>query len=155
MPRRGGRGGMPRNGGASSYKGTVRWESAKPIQEAMKTPLPDIFANHYVISVNGIPVDRRRADDEEDNDSKSSRDDQRFEDLKQSTTLQAKGKELVQAGVVQHQVSSGSTILFGFSHDLELSKDDKDVVFQTRLGRYEVKARFEPKEMVYHNSLAL
>ena len=56
-----GGGGRRRQGGqgpgsASSYKGTVRWESAKPILEATKSTLPDIFASHYVIAVSGIPL---------------------------------------------------------------------------------------------------
>ena len=45
------------NGGTPSpYEGTVRWESARPILEAMKAPLPEAFAGHYVISVSGIPL---------------------------------------------------------------------------------------------------
>ena len=157
MPRRGmggGRGGAPRGGGgrASSYKGTVRWESAKPILEATKTALPEIFANHYVIGVSGFPWmgDGRPRDDDDD-----SKADGRLDELKQLTTLQAKGKELVQAGVIQRQVSNGTSILFGFSKDLELSKDDREVVFSTRLGRLSLKAKFEPKEMVYHRELAV
>ena len=43
-------------GAPSPYEGTVRWESARPILEAMKAPLPEAFAGHYVISVNGIPL---------------------------------------------------------------------------------------------------
>jgi len=40
----------------TSYKGTVRWESAQPVLDALKTPLPDAFANHYVIAVIGFPL---------------------------------------------------------------------------------------------------
>src|ERR1017187_6711042 len=52
---RGGRGGM---GGPApiEYHGVVRWVSAKPIQEALKSPVPEGLANAYVISVSGIPI---------------------------------------------------------------------------------------------------
>jgi hypothetical protein len=75
----GGRGGGRgrRGQSAESIKGTVRWESAKPILEALKTPLPDVFANHYVISVSGFPLSggrRRSQDDSDENSSKSTED---------------------------------------------------------------------------------
>lgn len=39
-------GGRRRGGGpAESFKGTVRWESAKPVLDALKTPLAEAFAN--------------------------------------------------------------------------------------------------------------
>ena len=159
---RGGRGnrGGERQGGASSYKGTVRWESAKPILEAMKAPLPEQFANHYVISVNGIPLlggnHQTSQGDADETDSRRPSQDDPFDNLKQFTTLQPKGKELVQAGVVHRQVSSGSSFLFGFSSELlPLSTDDSEVVFSTRLGQLTVKARFSFKEMLYHRELAL
>ena len=37
-------------------KGVVTWESAKPLRDALKTRLPRIFANCYVIGVDGIPL---------------------------------------------------------------------------------------------------
>ena len=43
-------------GAASPYEGTVRWESARPILDAMKAPLPEAFEGRYVISVSGIPL---------------------------------------------------------------------------------------------------
>src|ERR1022692_1445432 len=49
-----------------SYTATVRWESAKPVQEALKTPLPEGLAGAYVISVSGVPVvepGRQHSDD--------------------------------------------------------------------------------------------
>src|SRR5271169_535213 len=54
--------GRSRGGGqrSESIKGTVQWESAKPILDAMKSPLPEEFANHYVISVSGFPLNAGR-----------------------------------------------------------------------------------------------
>ena len=172
----GGGGGGRRMGGnqggrgqqrGTSYKGTVRWESAKPVLDALKTPLPDAFANHYVIAVIGfpLPVPQRRYQDEQgDNPSRQSQEDNpprrspddTLDNLKQFTTLQPKGKELAQAGVVQQQTSSNSNLLFGFSKDsLTLTKDDKEVLFSTTLGRLVIRAKFDPKEMLYHGQLAV
>jgi hypothetical protein len=136
-----GRGGSDRGrGGASGYQGTVRWESAEPVLAALKAPMPAGFEDRYVISVNGFPRSRQ----------------EELENLKALSSLQAKGRELVQAGVVQQQVASGSSFLFGFSRELlPLTADDKEVLFSTQLGNLVVKARFVPKEMLYHGQLAV
>jgi hypothetical protein len=140
------------------YHGTVRWESAQPVLDALKAPLPDAFANHYVIAVIGFPLpasERRYRDEQGDNPPRQSQDDM-LDNLKQFTTLQPKGKELAQAGVVQQQTSSNSNLLFGFSKDsLTLTKDDKEVLFSTTLGRMVIRAKFDPKEMLYHGQLAV
>jgi len=172
----GGMGGGRRMGGSQGgrgqqrgtvYKGTVRWESAKPVLDALKAPLPDAFANHYVIAVIGFPLPaspRRYQDNQgdypprqspDDNSQKRSQDDA-LDNLKQFTTLQPKGKELAQAGIVQQQTSSNSDLLFGFSKDaLTLTKKDTEVLFSTTLGRLVIKAKFNPKEMLYHGQLAV
>ncbi len=153
-----GGGGMGRRGSAprgatSSYQAVVRWESAKPIMEAMKVALPEQFANHYVISISGIPLLGRKSDDGE---SSRRTEDEQFDDLKQLTTLQPKGKDAAQAGVVHRQVSAGTSFLFGFSREFfTLSAADKEVDFSSRFGQLTVKARFEPKEMLYHGELAV
>jgi hypothetical protein len=176
IPGIGGMGGGRRMGGnqggrgqqrGTLYKGTVRWESAKPVLDALKTPLPDAFANHYVIAVIGFPLpapQRRYQDEQGDNPPRQSQDDNpprrsqddALDNLKHFTTLQPKGKELAQAGVVQQQTSSNSNLLFGFSKDsLTLTKNDKEVLFSTTLGRLVIKAKFNPKEMLYHGQLAV
>jgi hypothetical protein len=38
---------------------------------------------------------------------------------------------------------------------MALSADDREVLFTTQLGKIEVKARFNLKDMMYHNELAL
>lgn len=155
---RGGGGRGPR-GGMSHYEGIVRWESAKPVIEAMKSPLPEAFAGHYVISVNSIPWNSRGSgsanEDESQDASRRSRQDD-LENLKELASLQSKGKDLVQAGIVQQQVGSGTSFLFGFSKELlPLSADDKEILFSSRFGRLLVKAKFHPKEMLYQGQLAL
>jgi hypothetical protein len=158
----GGMGGGRRGGGrqqqGQSVQGTVRWESAKPVVEAMKAPLPDAFASHYVISISGFPLNggRRRSQDDSDSSSTQSTDDM-LDQLKSLTYLQPKGRDGAQPGVVQKSPSSGGgTVLFGFSKEmLALKPEDKEVTFSTKLGHLLVKTKFNLKDMMYHGELAI
>ena len=154
---RGNGGGSSRGGTASPYEGTVRWDSARPILDAMKSPLPEAFEGRYVISVSGIPLmGGRSTSTGEDDDSASRRQEQDDLDrLKGLSSLQPKGKDIVQAGVVARQIGSGTSFLFGFSREmLPLNTRDTEILFTTQLGRLVVKAHFLPKEMLYHGELA-
>lgn len=156
---RGGRGG----GGPTQFHGVVRWESAKPILEALKTPLPEAFANHYVISVSGVPVlsGRRRRSDDGDTESTVSRGttEDVLERIKGLTYLEPKDKPGAQPGLVQQAAGGGSatqTILFGFSKEmLQLSPDLKEIDFITQFGNLQVKTKFNLKDMKYHDQLAV
>lgn len=155
-------GGRRRQGGdgvpTQAYKGTVRWESAKPILDALKTPLPEAFSNHYVISVSGLPLNEfgRRNSQSQDQDSGRSTQEM-LDHLKGFTFLQPKDKRDVQPGVVQQAPSAGyGTILFGFSKEvITLKPEDKEVAFTSEFGRLPIKAKFNLKEMMYHDELAL
>jgi hypothetical protein len=157
--RRGNGGGSPRGGAISPYEGTVRWESARPVLDAMKSPLPDAFEGHYVISVSGIPLmGGRSTGSGEDDDSTASRRQEQddLDRVKGLTSLRPKGRDVVQAGVVARQIGTGSSFLFGFSREmLPLDTRDADILFTTQLGRLLVKANFLPKEMQYHGELAV
>jgi hypothetical protein len=141
--RRGLGGGMGGPGRAQQYKGTVRWESAKPVLEAMKTKLPESMANHYVISVSGFPM--------------SSQQDDLTDRLQAFTDLKPKTQDSAQPGIILRQHGNGGdSLLFGFSKDiLLLTPDDKEVIFSTTLGRLAIKAKFDLKEMMYRGVLAL
>jgi hypothetical protein len=39
---------------------TVRWESAQPILDALKSPLAADFEGHYVVSVTNLPMENAR-----------------------------------------------------------------------------------------------
>ena len=155
---RGNGGGQSRGGSVSPYEGTVRWDSARPILDAMKSPLPEDFEGRYVISVSGIPLMSGRSTSAgEDNDEAASRRQEQddLDRLKGLSSLQSKGKDIVQAGVVARQVGSGTSFLFGFSRDMmPLAAHDAEILFTTQLGRLVVKAHFLPKEMLYHGELA-
>jgi len=154
-PRTGG--GYPGGGGGSRrspsnrdrpypVKGTVLWESAQPVLDALMPELPDGFQEHYVINLSGFPWPDR---DEDDNDA--------LEPLKKVTYLQAQSGKSIQPGVIQRPITSGrGSILFGFSRrDLDVSADIKEVQFTTRLGRTPVQAKFVPKEMMYRGKIAV
>ena len=150
------------NGGAgpaSPYEGTVRWESARPILEGMKAPLPEVFAGHYVISVTGIPllgVRSTRSGEEDDAATARQHELDDLDRVKGLSSLEARGRDPVQAGLVTRQVGTGSSFLFGFSRELlPLETRDTDILFSTQMGRVVVKAHFVPKEMQYHGELAV
>jgi hypothetical protein len=145
----GGGGGTPR--AAQQFKGVVRWESAKPITEATKATLPDEFANHYVISVNGLPLGGRRSDADSGDQPKLS--NSALDRIKAASSLTPKSKDLAQAGVAQ---VVGGALLLGFSQEtMKLTPDDKEVAFATVIGRMSIKTKFTFKEMMYHETLAI
>jgi|SRR5580658_183479 hypothetical protein len=158
---RGRRGGM---GGPApiQYHGVVRWVSAKPIQEALKSPVPEGLANAYVIGVSGIPIvtgDRQHTDQGDSDTTGANGPSQDVLDrIKNLTYLEPKGKPPAQPGTVQ-QGSAGfesNVLLFGFSRELlQFTSDDREVGFTTQLGRLEVKTKFNLKEMTYRKELAL
>jgi hypothetical protein len=140
-------------GGKALFDVTVRWESARPVLEALKTPLADAFANHYVISVCGIPGSYATAQT-----SKHSDDDESPVDrMKSQTHLEGKRLFPVQAEVVQLAPgASTQTFLFGFPTDkLRLSLDDNEVTFVTQVEKSSIRAKFNLKEMIYRDTLAI
>jgi hypothetical protein len=113
-----------------------------------------------VIAVSGIPLldSRSQGSRGEDDDSPSTRrtQDDSLDNLKSLTSLQIKGKDMVQAGVVQRQVGTGNTLLFGFAKEmLSIDRRDSEILFATQISRLIVKTRFSPKEMLYHGDLAV
>ncbi|HXE12740.1 MAG TPA: hypothetical protein VN633_11505 [Bryobacteraceae bacterium] len=132
------------------FQGIVRWESAKPVLAALKKTLPAELVDHYVIGVSGFPFGLH-------NSQSDKAADTGLDDLKQITTLRAKGKDPAQAGVVlRSSDSDGPVMLFGFSRDvIEVRLSDKNVEFETQLGPLDIRAKFELKPMQYHGELAL
>jgi hypothetical protein len=147
---------MPSQKMIAPYKGTVLWESARPIRDALKTPLPDELAGQYVLSVNDIPLSKSESANDDDVDGARTASRSSLDKLKALTTLQVKGKDPIEAGVVQQQTGNGAVYLFGFPKEaLAIAKDDKEVVFETHMGKLVFTARFTPREMLYHSELAV
>ena len=149
----------------ASYHGLVRWESAKPILEAMKMPLPGEFSNHYVISVSGIPMSSLRpATSVEGGTDADARARQReveeaLDKLRGLTYLELKGASPVQPGIVQETplgIGETRTVLFGFLKTLlQVSPDDQEIGFTTQMGTIAVKAKFNLREMIYRGEVAI
>jgi hypothetical protein len=164
-----GGGGRPTDGGERrQFNGTVRWESALPVQEALhigaddEKPNPD-FAKYYVIHLVGdLPPARGRrrgsnSDDADSDNDDSDQNERRLQMFKQDTRLERKDGpvklEKVEEG--SRVGSRGPGIYFYFSRLDDISMDDKQVTFSTKMGPMEIKAKFTLKDMRYKGKLAL
>jgi hypothetical protein len=157
-------GGEGRNsrGGARREPVTVRWESAQPILDALGIPLKKELKDRYVVSVSNLPIgimqSRRHAENSaglEEDRSPAAIQSRMIEELKGAATLEVRGKEPEQAGVVTTAPAPG-TYLFGFSKELlPIGPNDKEILFTLQTGLMTVKAKFQPKDMMYRGKLAL
>lgn len=159
--RRGGRAGGASSGTSSTasnvpfggaWKAVVRWESALPIREGLKTvDLPGI-AESYVLNVVGnLPGPAI--------DSNASAEEQRhtLEVLQDHTKLEHKGDEIALSHVAvapKSDVSPAGTLYY-FPRELALQLSDKEVTFMTRTATIEVKCKFALREMIYRGNLEL
>jgi len=141
---------------------TVTWESAQPLLDALKYPIPAEFANHYAIGVANLPIvveggrlPRKGVAPSPSAPPRAVDQEELLDWLKNGAILRAKSRDPVQAGVVR-PARGGAMILFGFSQELlPLSVSDRDVVFTLDNDQLSLKARFDPKEMIYRGKLAL
>ena len=75
--------------------------------------------------------------------------------LKRGTTLLVKGKAPQNADIVM-AMNNNAVLVFGFSKDvLNLTVADKEVEFDLKLSGLTAKAKFNLKDMMYHEDLAL
>jgi hypothetical protein len=125
------------------YKAFVRWESARPVREALKLKPTQALADYYILAVVG---DLTLADPDEDEAQRESRIDM----MKQSTKLDKRGGPIP---LTKIEIDKKEGTLFYFSR-VELIKDGQ-VTFTARLGPVEVKCKFTVKEMMYHGKLDL
>ena len=163
-----GGGGGGRGSGQSVTNATVRWESAPPVQDALhlhaddEKPDPD-FEKYYVIALIGdLPSGRRGRYDDNSDDSSNDNDrndqaDRRMEAFKDYTRLERKDGPLHLEKVDEGSRTGGRGpgVYFYFSRNTEISMDDKEVDFSTKVGSAEIKAKFTLKDMRYHGKLAL
>ena len=130
----------------AKFPGYVRWLSAKPMMIAMKLNFPPGFEGHYVLGVSGMPVISGHSEGE-GGDS--------YDTLKELTFLAVKGQQSAQPGIIQPDPDDTSTVLFGFLHQfLDLSAA-KVAEFKTTNGPFEIKAKFDLKQMKYRDELAV
>lgn len=125
----------------------VRWESAAPIRDARKKKLPRDPAGSYVISVSGL---RNMSD------LGATLDAAGLDALKKATSLQRTGKAAVAPSHITMPFDEAGILLFYFPIGADpVSQEDKQVIFQTRIQAFGLKATFTPKDMMYRGSLAL
>ena len=171
--RGGGGGGMSGGGGMPQLQATVRWETAHPIREALKKPAPDGWDAVYVISVTGLPMmggGRRgqrpnpglefQQGDQTPGGAAGDPEQRRqamIASLKQATSLTVKGREPEAPTIVEMTPDQQRpVIVFAFPRkEFPLTTNDKEVTFTTHIARFDVKAKFTLKEMLYHGKLDL
>jgi phosphohistidine phosphatase SixA len=77
------------------------------------------------------------------------------EKLTHAATLSLKGHDPEIADLVR-QANGNQTLIFGFPKQaLAIAATDKDAQFTMKLGTLTIKAKFEPKEMMYKGELSV
>jgi len=125
------------------YKAIVRWQSALPIRQALKSKSMEGVADFYILALVG---DLAMADPDADEAQRESRLDM----MKQYTKLDRHGGAIPLANV--EPVKKVGT-LFYFSRSEPIK--DGQVTFTTKMGPVEVKCKFTVKEMMYRGKLEL
>jgi hypothetical protein len=138
--------------GLGRFTATVRWDSALPIREAMHIQPSKDSGQNYIISVTGNLPDVGRIVG-----AGQTLDEGRMESLKQYTRLERKGDPIGLSRMVATPdgYPFGGGTLFYFERREPILAEDKQVTFVTRVGSYEVKARFNLKEMLYRGKLEM
>lgn len=110
------------------------------------------FEGFYVITVTGLKLNVGRG-----GGSPSVEQLARMrERLKEVSSLTRKGKDPINAAKVDGTPSpEGSTIRFYFPRSEPIDADDKEVVFETKMGPMELKTKFALKDMMLNGKLAL
>jgi hypothetical protein len=127
----------------------LRWESALPVREAelknRDTTAPTVDEGHYAIAVYGVP--NRMAN----GDSKSLAGQ-----LKKEAAIKRDGKkDLKPSSVEVLQFADGLVIVYLFPRSQEITRQDRRIGFEAKIGRMEFTQFFYTEEMVYQNKLEL
>lgn len=172
---RGGGGGMRRTGGQDSKAPdtgpavaphlTVRWDSSAPLSAVaarVKGISPKLLqewaTDYYVVTVAGLAAIQNQATGGLDPDLNPS--DERLQQMKtelqDASLIRTKNKrEFAPDQVEVVKTKDGPLLVFLFSRKDDFSLDDKELTFEARFGRMELKAIFLPKEMTFENKLRL
>jgi hypothetical protein len=155
-PPGGGMGGPPGRGmdgppGMPEIHALVRWESALPIRAALKEA-SESKSNQYVIRVTGLRTMPRR-----DSGGQGPNPADMQARMKEATRLERKGKDPIPASsAARDETGNSLSLLFTFEAESDpIQLKDKEVVFVTRMGLLQMKAKFVLKDMVYQGKLEL
>jgi hypothetical protein len=128
---------FPINAGARSpYTGTVRWESARPVREAVKDSLPTKFASHYAVLVSGFPTT-----------GEVSEKYLALLQIPRTTTS-------VPADLIEKRPGNPASFLFRFP-PIAAIHSAQEVSFCANLGKLVLLARFQPSHMRYRGAVEL
>jgi|SRR5579871_4624497 len=127
----------------------LRWESALPIREAelkaRDTDAPTLDQEHYAIAVYGVPHNMASGD------SKNLGDQ-----LKKQASLKRDGKkELKPSSVEVLHREDGPVIVYLFPRKTEITRDDRRLEFDAKIGRLDLSESFYTEDMVFQNKLEL
>lgn len=134
------------------WKASVRWDSALPVREALKTKMSVALSENYIINVFGNVPSPAPSNDDGADERKT-----KFEILQERTRLERKDDPIelkrVELGPATAYSSPGT--LFYFSRVFPLTPEDKQVTFVTKIGPLEVKCKFTLKDLMYRGNLEL
>ena len=134
----------------------VRWESAQPVRDALRTRLPLEFEDRYVISVEGIDVSMLARPNSRDGIAPDLSLAEQSLRLKEGARLEARGKDSVPAGLIDSIGRIRKTWRFGFAREfLPLSSADRDVTFSIKAGGIRFQVDFKIQAMIYRGALAV
>jgi hypothetical protein len=148
----GGQGG-PNRGPSAEGRQTptlqVRWESALPVREAelkaRETNAPTVGESHYAIAVYGVPK-RFASPDEKGLAGR----------LKKQAALKREGKkDLKPSSVEVLQREDGPVIVYLFPRSNEITRQDKRVGFDARVGALRFNVPFYVDDMLCAGKLEL
>jgi hypothetical protein len=129
------------------YDALVRWQSALPVRDAMKTKPKDDPAANYILLLSGdLPMLGKASNDESESEYA-----QRMDMLKQYTMLEKKGGPIY----LDRMGYAKEGALFYFERNDLITLHDGSVTFVTKLGPLDVKCKFSLGEMVYRGKLEL
>lgn len=136
---------------------TIRWQTSLPVKQAIvKHRFGDEAATsgegkkflardepHYIVVVSGMPAPMLAL----------FRDS---EAITAKTFLKRKKKEnIVAARVEAKPVGQLLDVSFWFPRTAAVTLEDKDVEFETKIGRLKIKRKFKLKDMVFNGELSL
>ena len=156
-----GGGGGAMGGGMPQIKVTVRWESAQMIIDASKRQRSKEAQAYYILSATGLPMmGQGRGQGGQEKKAAPSPEERRnamVARMKESTMLERKGKDPIYPERVEI-LEGNNARLFVFLFPKEeqaITMGDKEVVFHSKLGAMDLKAKFSLKEMMYEGKLEL
>jgi hypothetical protein len=153
--------------GGAAPEALVRWETALPILEAQKRTLPEAFKGSYAISVTGFPMGGARPGGAPGGPGVGATKGgggfnpevmravqaQMFDQAKQTTRLERKGKDPIAPSVM---TMTGRSLVMLFPQGTQpITLDDKEVTLVLKVGLPELKTKFSLKDMVYMGKLEL